>query len=110
MKLQTRENRTLRKGVEDRIIRIYLIAGANPLRSVSPDAVFVRTSSASALISVDTGALAGFLKGRGRRAGPSGRRGASGEEAGPAGGARGVRGGARPGELGSPTSQGFAVL
>lgn len=65
MKLQTRENRTLRKGVEDRIIRIYLIAGANPLRSVSPDAVFVSTSSASALISVDTGALAGFLKGRG---------------------------------------------
>lgn len=45
--------------------------------------------------------------------------GASGEEAGPAGGARppggagGVRGGgggARPGELGSPTSPGFAVL
>ena len=36
MKSQTRENTTLRKGVEDRIIRLYLIAGANSLRSVSP--------------------------------------------------------------------------
>ena len=112
MKSQTRENTTLRKGVEDKIIRLYLIAGANSLRSVSPAAVLVpllrpRWSPWTQGRSVDS------WKAGGRRAGRSGRRGPSGEEAGPAGGAGGVGGGgggARPGELGSPTSRGFAVL
>ena len=83
MKSPTGESRTPRQGVEEGIIRIYLIAG-RILCGLFPHAVLRRTPSASASVSAGTGARR-IPERPGARGWTERAEGASGEEAAPRG-------------------------